>query len=78
MFLKYQGREWRRDVGPHGLVTVIEAAALLEMSRAGLYQWINMGRVRPIVVSRGRSRPTVMIRLGEVKRLMTAMGRERG
>lgn len=44
-WLTYQGREWQRDVGPEDPITVIEAAALLRVTRSTVYNWVNSGKL---------------------------------
>ena len=46
LILRYRGRDWKRRLSPNDLVTVIEAAALLNVSRTALYQWIEQGRIQ--------------------------------
>lgn len=45
LFLTYQGREWQRHVPPGEAVTVIEAAALMGVTRSTVYNWIRAGKI---------------------------------
>lgn len=69
LVLTYQGREWHRQVGPRDLVTVIEAAALLGVSRSAPYQWVDAGRIRWQKARLAEDhREVVAFRLGDVRR----------
>lgn len=71
---KSAGRERRRNVEPSGLVTFIEAAALIRrkgkpVSRVAIYQWAKAGKFRfAHVQPRPDVRPVAVIRLSELRK----------
>ena len=75
--LTYQGRKWRRKVKPTGYVSVIEAAGLLQVSRAAVYQWIKGKRIPAKTVTRsGTKRPVAAIRLQHLLKFAERNGLE--
>lgn len=64
--LNYQGRDWYREVGPSDFVTVLEAAALLGVSRSAPYQWIQQGRLPATQVEMTKGREVTVMRLGDL------------
>ena len=67
LILRYRGRDWKRRLSPNDLVTVIEAAALLNVSRTALYQWIEQGRIRCSRSPSPKGRASKVIRLSDLR-----------
>jgi hypothetical protein len=73
---------YRRKVEPAGLVTFIEAAALLRrygkpVTRVAVYQWAKAGKFRySTVKQRPDVRPVAVIRLTELRRFAERNGFE--
>lgn len=65
--LSYQGREWHRTANPDELVTVIEAAALLGVSRTAPYQWISERKLTAKEVRMTPGRKVKVIALPELR-----------
>ena len=67
LVLHYRGRNWERRLRPNDRVTVIEAAALLDVSRTAPYQWIQQGRIRCSLSPRPEGLATKVIRLSDLR-----------
>ena len=74
--LMNQGREYERRVKPNELVTIIEAAALLQVSRSAPYLWINRKRngLRAQKVRWTEGREVYAIRLSDLSRFAVENG----
>ena len=73
---------YRKTVQPAGLVTFIEAAALLRrngqpVTRIAIYQWAKLGKIRyQMVRQRPGVRPVAAIRLSELRKFAERNGFE--
>lgn len=73
---------YRKTVQPVGLVTFIEAAALLRrkgqpVTRIAVYQWAKVGKIRyQMVRQRPGVRPVAAIRLSELRKFAERNGFE--
>ena len=67
LVLHYRGRAWERHLRPNDLVTVIEAAALLNVSRTAPYQWIQQSRIPWSRSSSPKGLATKVFRLSDLR-----------
>ena len=74
LILTLRGRDWTRLVAREDVVTLLEAAALLGVSRSAPYQWIKQNRLLafPGVLEDGNE--TTVVRLSD----LWAFGKQNG